>query len=199
MSKPKAFVDFDNVLVNSTKRLCDILNTRYKKSIQWQDVKAWNLQDCYPTNKEEIEEIFDSTNFFTYLEDYIMPYCVDTLNILSEDYDIICVSIGSYNNISNKAQFLKRYFPMVKQFIGLANSGELKMDKSLVNMRGEGNVFLDDCLSNIQSSNCPNKLLYSERLLCNEWNGQKDGSKLVGCWMEVMDIIQLKRKEKVWR
>lgn len=198
MNKPTIFLDCDNCIINSTRRLCDILNHRFKTKVKWQDVKKFNLTDQFDVSKEDVLDIFDSGNFWAYIEDYIIPDCRDVLTILSEDYDIIAVSIGSYNNISNKAQFLKEHFPMVKQFIGLASGGELIMDKSVLDMSGEGNYFIDDVLSNIVSSNCPNRILFSEDLLVNQWNGQLDSSKLVGSWMEILDIIQHNRKEKIY-
>lgn len=197
MKKPILYVDVDGVLIQSVKRLCDILNTRYNKSVNWRDVKRWDLVDCYPTSTQEIEEIFDGGNFWCYIEDYIMPDSKEALAILSETYNIVAVSIGSFQNICFKTEFLKQHFPMIKEFVALAKEGTLKMNKSLVNMGGKSNYFIDDVLSNIKSSNCENKILFSELGLKTEWNGYSDNT--VGCWTEVLDIIQNNRKEKIWK
>ena len=196
MSKPVIYTDVDGVLIQSVRRLCDILNTRYDKSVDWRDVKRWDLVDCYPTSTQEIEEIFNGGNFWCYIEDYIMPESQEVLKILSETYDIVAVSIGTFQNICFKTEFLKQHFPMIKEFVALGKEGSLKMDKSIVNMTGNGAYFIDDVLSNIESSNCENKILFSEENVKSEWNGYSD--KTVGCWTEVLDIIQLKRKEKIW-
>ena len=38
----KIFIDFDNVIVNSTYVVTKILNKKYNKNVEWEDVRSYD-------------------------------------------------------------------------------------------------------------------------------------------------------------
>ena len=192
--KKKIFIDIDGVLINTPQRICDILNHRYKKNLNYQDIKTWDFKE-YGVEQEEIEEIFDTGGFWVDIEKYIYPQAKDVLELLSHSYDIIAISIGSYENIANKAIFLREEFPMVSEFIGLGKKGKLVMDKSIIDMRGS--TFIDDSFSNIKSSNASNKILFSFNGVATEWNNNLEYNNTCYSWEEVLGNISMQDLEEV--
>jgi len=169
MSKPKFFADFDNTIVNSTKQYCKVYNTIYKYypsfvKADYTKIQQYNMKDQCPL-VYDLLEIFQHELFFRDLE-FINDNTYEVLEKLSKKYQLIVASIGTPINIARKALFLGEKLSFIKDYVLICNDG-CKMQKDIVNMSGEGNIFLDDVSSNLYSSNAENKVLFGKRY---EWN-----------------------------
>ena len=101
-----------------------------------------------------------------------MPNAEDTIKELNDKYQIIICSLGCFDNIARKSQWIKNNMPYIKDAILLTNQG-IKMDKGVVNMAYEGSVFIDDVKSNLDSSNAERKILFGKKYSWNEeWTGE---------------------------
>ena len=84
---------------------------------------------------------------------------------------MIVVSVGTPLNLALKSIWLSEKLPFIKDYVLLRNDGCV-MDKGIVEMSGNGNIFMDDVESNLRSSNCDNKVLFGKRFDWNiGWNG----------------------------
>lgn len=185
MSKPKLFVDFDNTIVNATKAFCRLYNATYKGSpnftpAQWELVDRYDFKDQCPLVLD-VENIFKLKLLFNIFE-FINHNTYEVLEQLAKVYQVIIVSIGTYENISNKSLWIKEYLPFIKDSIFLINNG-VKMDKSLIDMKNA--IFIDDVVSNLNSSNAMDKICFGE---IHEWNRDWNGNKCLN-WTEVRDKL----------
>ncbi|NFF75958.1 hypothetical protein FCV38_02895 [Clostridium sporogenes] len=184
MSKQKLILDFDGVIVNSIKSYCKTYNNKYKnhpkfKQADYTKLQRWDCQDECPLEKQA-EVIFSSKDFFNNLE--FMPNAKEIIEKLSKEYDIIICSIGTPENISHKALWIKENLPCIKDTILISNQGCF-MDKSMVNMKQC--IFIDDNANNLNSSNADIKICFGKEYPYNKnWNGLK-----VQDWGELYKLI----------
>ena len=139
---------------------------------QWDLVNEWNLRDqCgLLEGSREVEYIFGQSKFFDILE-FINYNTYGVLQKLNEKYQIIITSIGTYNNISLKSQWIQNNLPFIKDSIFLVNTGS-KMSKQDVDMRGS--IFIDDVESNLSSSSATRLICYGDIKSWNkDWRGER--------------------------
>lgn len=175
MKFKEIFVDFDETIVNSVLRVCEIYNEKFDSNVRWQDTKLWCMKDVCPLfEKGEINDIFSSDLFFKKLS--FKEDMFEVLSELSKDYKITVVSIGTENNCQNKKKFIEDKLPFVSKSVLLpAEKGNIIMDKSSVDM--SGGIFIDDAEDNLFSSNADVKVLY-QNLPNTEWNSKWDGERI---------------------
>ena len=169
MSKRKFFCDLDSTITNSVLAYTKVYNKMYQyypvfKPADPNKLQQYNLKDICPLVCNPLD-IFDHDLFFKYLE-FINENTYEVLEKLSKKYQLIIVTIGTPTNLSKKSLWLEDKLNFIKDYVLLFNDG-CKMQKDIVNMSGEGNIFLDDVSSNLYSSNAENKVLFGKRF---EWN-----------------------------
>lgn len=180
----KIFIDFDNVIVNSTYIVTKILNKKYNKNVEWEDVRSYDFSDKFPeTNKNEILEIFNSDEFFTLAKQSIYFNSKKVIEKFSKDFDVFILTIGTPMNIKLKIDFLKENFPFISKYIMILMDN-VKMDKSIINMRKEDTI-IDDVYSNIESSSAGNRILFSYGGIQTEWNEYGKYMELTNTWSEI--------------
>ncbi len=176
MEKRKLFLDFDQTVVASIKSFCCVYNSWYQfepdfKKADWRKVAKWNFNDECPLlegDPKNVEEIFGSSNFFYELE-FLNENTHEVLGRLCHKYEVVLVSIGTFDNISNKSLWVKEHLPCIKECVFLVNDG-CKMTKSVVDM--SGGIFLDDVSSNLYSTNADVKICVGDiRPWNQDWRG----------------------------
>lgn len=171
--KQKLYLDFDSTITHSAKSFCDTYNILYNLHPDFMPAdytknQYWNFKEVCPLEKSPLN-IFSNPLFFNKLE--FMPDAENVIKELNDKFQVIICSLGCYDNISLKAQWIKNNMPYVKDAILLTNQG-IKMDKSVVQM-GKGSIFIDDVKSNLDSSNSERKILFGDRFSWNsEWTGE---------------------------
>ena len=191
-NKAKLFLDFDGTLTDSISAFCKVYHDWYGNYKDYktpipEEVRRWDLTDQCPLAKNNTENIFSSEEFFYYLKPF--PNTVEVLQRLKEKYQLIIVTIGSYNNIANKCNFIQDTFPFVDDFIGIVNKGSV-MNKSCINMKGTDdspNIFIDDNSDNLLSVQSSNLIRYCYGDKRTEWNSKwldMNGRQLRN-WIEV--------------
>lgn len=170
----KLFLDMDSVITDSASAYCETYNEIYRFTpgfIPADHTKnqKWDFHEVCPLVESPLY-IFSHPLFFKLLK--FMPDAEEVIKELQNKYQVIIVSIGCYDNISLKAQFIKNKMPYIKDAILLTNQG-IKMDKGIVNMYYPGSIFIDDVKSNLDSSNAERKILYGQKFDWNkEWTGE---------------------------
>ena len=162
-------IDFDEVMVETIDSLVNILNKDYNLSANSKNVRAWNLEDVYPTlSKKQVNEVFEDKRFFDDLK--LKPNLIETLKRINENYPIIVVTLGSPQNLLMKRKYIKDNIEsqgINLRFFGLISDKE---DKSKVNL--DSWVFVDDNQKNLEVSNASKKVLFENRKNA-EWNYKK--------------------------
>lgn len=167
-------IDFDEVMVETIDSLVNILNKDYNLSANSKNVRAWNLEDVYPTlSKKQVNEVFEDKRFFDDLK--LKPNLIETLKRINENYPIIVVTLGSPQNLLMKRKYIKDNIEskgINLRFFGLISDKE---DKSKVNL--DSWVFVDDNQENLEVSNASKKVLFENRKNA-EWNKDWNGEKI---------------------
>lgn len=173
----KIFIDFDCTIADSVKTYCNIYNSLYREhdgfvQADYNKVNRYDLKDqCNLVDHQEV--IFSSEEFFRNLE--LMPYAKEVIERLASKYELAICSIGTLENISFKAKWIKENLSIVDNVILLANVVEakgIKTDKRVVNMKNS--IFIDDHSENLLSSDAKLKICFGKELDWNkDWTGQR--------------------------
>lgn len=180
----KIFVDFDNVISKSTEICVEILNKKFNKTVEWENVKQYDFKDQFPeATKSDIQDIFDSDGFFIKAKDNIFPDCKEVIQKLVKDYDVYILSIGTPENIHKKVKFIQQELPFITKNIMIVKQ-DVIMDKSIVRM-GKGDWIIDDVYSNLETSSAGNRLLFSFDGIETNWNKNSEGIEIIKSWKDI--------------
>lgn len=179
--KIKLFIDFDSTIVESVKAYCDVYNELYNANADYTKVERWDLGDQCPLAVDYVENIFATERFFEVLE-LIDSDTKQVLDELKEHYEVIIHSIGNPENISRKAEWIKRNLHISDMI--LLSKSNIVMDKSIIDM--SGGIIVDDYENNLFKSNADVKICFGKET--KEWNKNWTGIK-VGSWKELGEIL----------
>lgn len=184
----KLFLDFDCTIADSVKTYCNVYNMSYSqrdgfKKADYNKVNRYDLKDqCHLIDHQEA--IFSSEEFFKHLE--FMPDAEAVIKKLGDKYELVICSIGTLDNISHKAQWIKHNLSFIKNVILISSSveaGGIKMDKSITNMNNS--IFIDDHVENLISSNAKLKICFGKEY---DWNKNWSGERCFN-WKEVERLL----------
>jgi len=187
--KKKLFLDFDSTIANSILSFTEFYNLVFKNEKNFKKAIAdncnqWDLKDICPLVNNPMD-VFSSKLFFEQLT--FMDNAKEVLLKLSEQYELIICSIGTYDNISLKSLWIEKHLPFIKNSILIVNEG-CKMNKSMVDMNIDNSIFIDDHESNLYSSNCDFKICFGKEY---PWNSKwiAEGNKHCIDWLEVEKML----------
>lgn len=164
--KQRLILDFDGVIANSMKAICDTYNEDFRyykdfKPVDWCNVQTWTFDELKLATKKYISHLWNQPRFFERLE--FMDNAEETLDILKNEYDIEIVSMAFTPNGRGKKIWIQERMPYVKH-IEIVNMREY-IDKSHIDMSNA--VFVDDTSRNLLSSNAKKKILFGD---VYDWN-----------------------------
>ena len=81
------YLDFDNTIVESNKRVIEILNSRYHTSKTEADIKDYQFSGIHSISEKEKLDIFESDEFYNGLE--FKPQVLEVLNKYHNAYNFI--------------------------------------------------------------------------------------------------------------
>lgn len=178
----KIFLDFDDTMVESSKRIVELINRKYSCNKDICELKDYRFQSIYPVSKKEVTDFFASDDFFNNLEKKIG---IDWfINKNFSGYKIIISTKGTPKNLIKKEKWLMNNYLHKVSFIGLTGDPR---DKSAVDMKDS--IQIDDnveCLN----TNAKIKILYKSSHNY-EWQKLDANSDIIvaNTWKEVDDII----------
>lgn len=180
--KPKLYLDFDGVIGNTVKAVCQLYHQDYAlydnyEFIHPEDVDTWNFEEFTLAKKSTFYKYFNTKRFFDVLEP--MPGATQIKSLYC-DFDIKICTIGTRENLRGKDIWLSQNIGGNYELIGLIGVH----DKSAVDMSGA--IFVDDKASNLETSNARVKICFGE---VHEWNREWNG---IHCkdWKELMDELE---------
>lgn len=167
----RAYLDMDEVLIESIESVLVTLNRRYNKNFKANDIYEWDFKDRFDTSLEEVEEIFSSEEFFENLK--WKKEAKEFLQKLYDENNVTIVTKGSKINLLLKRKWLKEQGFENIDFIGLDHNqskGEIDMSDG---------YFIDDNEQNLYESNAKYKILfenYPNKSWNSNWNGLRTKS-----------------------
>lgn len=185
--KQKLFIDFDEVIASSIKRFCRCYNMLYKNHVnfvpaEWWKTVQYDFKDTCPLI-DNVHEIFDSELFFAGLE-LMNGNTYEVLEKLNNQYEVHIVSIGTFENLTNKARWIGMNLPFI-EYAELLNTRNT-MNKSIINM--QGGILIDDVLDNLESSNAEFKFTFGD---VQEWNEKSEYERLFN-WTDIGNKLLLR-------
>ena len=181
------YLDFDNIIVESNKRIIDMLNKKYGTSKTEDDLFDYNYNSIYPISEKEKLQMFESEEFYNGLE--FKTGVLDVLNKYSQSYNIIILSVGTEENLKRKQAWLKNNLPYDFEFIGI--NGKSKK-KSHINM--DNAIQIDDNFDCLKT-NATLKILYKS-FHNFPWQEPTSNEELmvVNTWEEIDSILDFYKK-----
>ena len=176
------FLDFDNTIVESNKRIIELLNCRYNLHKTEDDLSRYDYSDIAPISRDEILSLYESNEFFDNLQ--FKKGALDAILKYKNQYHIIIVTRGTQANLAKKHEWIKDNISNDLDFIGI--DGQF-ITKSVINMRN--GIQIDDesvCLQ----TNAGVRLLYTSG---NSFPWQKINPNediiVVHSWQELDDVL----------
>lgn len=176
----KIYCDFDNVFINSDKRVVEIINQKYglKKTVN--DIYDWGYRSILPSlTKQDVEDIYNLPEF--YQKEYIFDNAIDFL----KNRKFTFCTIGQEPNIKHKMNLAKDVFGRECSFLC---SDDFDFDKSSWDM--SGGIQIDDCVKNLLNTNAKYKILF-KNFNHHTWQNVPANTEIyvVNTWKEVKNII----------
>lgn len=185
--KPTIFLDFDGTLVDSISSICKLYNKDFRYYEDFcpvlpTQIQTYDFSECTCASKEIIHTYFQTPRFFNSLK--FMPGAVGALRFIKNDFNINIVSHGFQANLLAKRLWIEKHIPHAT-FTGIDLSQT--KDKSCVDM--SGSIFVDDMVSNLDSSNAKHKIIFGKTY---PWNEDEHGYTRCKDWIDLgREIIKL--------
>lgn len=177
------YLDFDNTIVESNKRVIDIINKRYGTNKTEADLLDYGYQSIYPISDEEKLGIYESDEFFEDLE--IKPHVLDVLIHYMQKYEIIITTKGTSENLRKKKTWIDENLPFGLGFIGITNDSLSKRSVDMSN-----GIQVDD-VSKALDTNAGLHILYRDG---NYFPWQKieanDDIIVANTWWQIEEILE---------
>ena len=183
--KQKLFLDFDGVIVDSVKAYCDLYNEEFKvyknfNKANYKKVNKWNFSDQCPLAVSYIENMFSSYKFFDLLK-LMDNNTIQIIKELQNKYKVIVCSIGTPENISYKASWIKDILNIDDMILIAKNNAAI--GKSIIDM--SESIIIDDHEDNLITSNANMKICFGET---KSWNKNWKGIR-VNNWSELKEFL----------
>ena len=159
--------DVDDVIIDSLQADVSILNKRYNKNVDKSEIKCWNFNCHFPTTSQEIEDIFNSQEFFDIVQ--FKPNAKEF--ILSHKDKIVLVTKGNELNLLRKRIWLIENGLQDIKYIGVPLNESKGVHISY------DSLFIDDNKGNLESVDCKYKVM----MVTNEnseWQSEYEGYRI---------------------
>lgn len=186
------YVDFDNTLVNSTKRICDLYNEDFQyypkyRKVNWWEIETYQFKELNCAAIEYLLEYFGQPRFFRDLE--IMDNAYEILTrLINMGYTINIVSMGTTQNLKLKEKWIYENLPYKVKFIPI--DFRCFNDKSHINM--SDGILIDDEMRYLNSSNAKTKICFGD---IYEWNKEWKGVRCAN-WNDIYRLF-VNNKENI--
>nr|WP_207723913.1 hypothetical protein [Mediterraneibacter hominis] len=168
--KPKLFLDFDGVIVDTITAIVDLYNEDFLKysgfkKVLPSEINSWSFEECKCASSEIFDFYFNTPRFFNHLK--FMENAESLLWLLMYDFDVYVVSHGHTPNLNLKSEWIYNHISKDIKFIGV--DLDKHKDKSCVDMTD--GIFIDDCANNLKTSNATYKFVFGEEYPWNKEYG----------------------------
>ena len=164
INKRTIYLDVDDVLLDSSQAVINILNKRYNLNKTFDDLEDWGYRSIYRLlKKEEVSEIYESEEFWTSVKPNqailkILEDCENDPDGIWQQYNWILLTKGSRKSLEKKLNYLNT-IPFFKRnelkwrYLGLGH-GEKKESVHML-----GRIQIDDNYSFLNRTDADLKIL----------------------------------------
>ena len=213
IDKQTVYLDVDDVIINSSEVVVDILNQKYRiphylKPKTVQDVHSWDYKSIGRNfNLDDVNDIFCSDEFWSKIEfvpsflNLLSKLSIESENSLFNRYNWILVTKGDTMNLIKKHSFIFNHPSVVpvRDKIGMYGLG-LNGNKDSIRMLG--GIQIDDNYDNLIHTDARLKILVTNGLE-TDYNAHyriKDNLKnlyVVNSFEEALDILTFNLEVKL--
>lgn len=170
----RLFIDFDNTIVQTIRRVCDLYNEDYAFYDSFipvcpDEITSWNFKELVLANKKNIDLYFTQSRFFN--EELVeMRDACDVINRLYDNGDtIFIVSTGTRPNLRLKKAWLRNHIRFT-DFLEV----DINKYKNKNHIDMKGGILIDDMTLNLNGSNAMKKICFGDKFRWNaDWNGER--------------------------
>jgi 5'(3')-deoxyribonucleotidase len=160
-------LDIDDCVIDSLQADVTILNKRYNKNVDKSEIKCWNFNCHFDTTPDEIEDIFNSQEFFDIVQ--FKPNAKEF--ILSHKDKVFLVTKGNELNLLRKRIWLIENGLQDIKYIGVP------LNESKGVHIPYDSVFIDDNKGNLESADCKYKVMFETNEF-SEWQRNWQGLRV---------------------
>lgn len=176
------YLDFDNTIVESNKKVIEILNERYGENKSEDDLVDYGFNSIHKIPEKEKLSIFESDEFFTDLQ--FKPHIIDIITKNYNKFNWVITTKGTKANLDKKFAWLDEHWPFDMQRIGITNDN---LSKSTVDM--SNGIQIDD-VSAALDTKAAVKILYKDyNDFCWQQIEPGDDILVVNSWEEIDKIL----------
>jgi 5'(3')-deoxyribonucleotidase len=148
--------DVDGVLNNLMSVVLDIYNNQYKTSFILDDIKTYNLENCFdPEVAKRMKDIFNSPTIWKKVKPVAgAQECLEKL--INKGHQVYLVTDNCPDTYGEKVKWIKRFFPFVE-----ASKIVCMKDKWLLRT----DIMIEDCFQTLIA-----KPHYHRILIDHPWN-----------------------------
>ena len=177
------YIDFDDTITSSVENVVRIINKRYNRNVQAQDIGQWDFSDVYPDIPlKTIVNVFGEKEFFKTLK--LKNDVIPTLRRYAKYNNLIIVSKVDGVAIKEKFDWIKEH--LIDIGIDIKFRGiPLGKSKGIIDM-ADG-IMIDDNAQFLKETNAKYKILYKcDRAFddTQDWNGY-----IVSSWKELNKLL----------
>lgn len=176
------YLDFDNTMVESNKRVIEILNERYGENKSEDDLEDYGYNSIHNITENEKLSIFESDDFFTNLQ--LKPRILDVVAKNYDKFNWVITTKGTELNLKKKFDWIDKNWPFTMRRVGINNKN---LSKASVNM--SGGIQIDD-VSAALDTKAGVKILYKDyRDYYWQHTNPCDNILIVNDWDEIDKIL----------
>lgn len=164
--KQTIYWDVDDVLLNSSQAIIDIINKKYGTSKNLSNLKDWTYRSIIrDMNKEKVQAMYASDDFWNRVE--FIDGILEIFNKLGDRYNHAIITHGREDNQLRKKQYLFNHKVFGKYLRNNVGYHEIPnhMKKSSVDMSGA--IQIDDNCNNLIDTNAKVKILFKNDIDTN--------------------------------
>lgn len=176
------YFDFDNTMVETNRRIIEILNKKYNLSKTEADLTDLDYISIAPITKDEKVKILESDEFFSNLS--FKDGFLAMLNKYCDKFHFVVIAKGTEESLKKKEKWVKNNVPFSVGFVKISESSLCKK-----------NIYKKGCIqiaSNIDllNTNAEMKILYKSG---NKFDWQTDYTNtdilVADTWSQIDDIL----------
>lgn len=179
MRQLRILVDMDDTIEHLLLAWVDCLNERHGTSVEYKEIREWNLCTAFPTlTKEQVFAPLVEDEFWKTVKP--MAYASEVLEwAINEGHEIYIVTASAYETIKSKMEnVLFKYFP----FISWKNV-IIAHNKQMI----RGDIMVDDAPHNLEGGDYVKVLMTANHN--RDYNASEHGMTRVNDWYDVRNCI----------
>ena len=178
------YIDMDGTFWDTVTDICELYAEDFCDHPDFilrveREIDTWGFEELSLASYDYLNDYFSDARFFENIHPFPMAKAV--CEVLSRNYRIVFVSIGTNVNLFGKRCWLKDNMHCPYEFIGVKIDDH--DDKSHIDM--SDGFFIDDSYDNLKTSNAAVNICFGKKV---SWNEKWDGLRLKS-WEDVYEYI----------